>query len=451
MKKILAATAIMAASAAMASAQDFKTGFFLDNYIYGYEINPALQTDKSTNSYFGIGIGNLGASMKSNVGVDNLFFPINGELYMGLNDNVSATEFLGGLEDPTKANVDANVNIVTFGKRSSGGKGFLNVALNLKSQNGVAVPKSLFEFLKSGGENNTYTVEDVNINTKNYLELAINYSRKIGIVTIGGTVKGLAGLAYGDIQVDKMSLAITNDVVRITGQGAFNAAMPIIKFNTDADGYIDFSDVDTDSFGLPGYGAALDLGIKIQALPNLMVSAAVCDLGAISWKKDQGGVLNSTYEYKWDDDGDSAENIEEIFKFKKVETEGTEMEMLDTKINVGAKYSFIFAPKLSVGAICSYRIGSETSKGYDARVGLSYNPGKRFGIAGSYGISSFGNTFGLATNLRLIGINIFAGLDGITTKYTPQMLPVGKPDMIFKGGVALAFGSGKAKKEKKDD
>lgn len=447
MKKIIAFAAIAAASVSLASAQDFKSGFFLDNYLYGYNINPALQADKYTGAYFGVGVSSLETSLNSNVGIDNFLFPKDGKLYLGLNKNISAEEFLGGLKKDNRAGVGVGYNIFSFGLRGAEGKSFVNVALNVRSQNGLSIPKGFFEFLKSGGEDNTYVFEDLSIKSKNYVELAVNYSRKIGIVTVGATVKGLGGIAYADVNIDRMALNIKDDVVRVSSKGSFNAALPYGKIKSDSEGYIDFSDIEKGSAGVAGYGAAVDLGVKVNLLPNLAVSAAVCDLGAVTWKKDQGGVMDSSYEFSWNDDDDAGENIEEMFKFKSVQYDKSEFEMLDTRINLGARYSFLFAPDLSVGALCTLRMGDKLSKNSDIRVGVTYTPGRIFSISGNYGLSSYGNAFGAAMNLRLLGINLFAGIDGIATKYTPQMIPVSSPDIVFKGGLSIVIGSKKANRD----
>ena len=74
MKKIIAFAAIAAASVSLASAQDFKSGFFLDNYLYGYNINPALQAAKYSWSYFGLGFSSLETSLTSTVVMHLLLF-----------------------------------------------------------------------------------------------------------------------------------------------------------------------------------------------------------------------------------------------------------------------------------------------------------------------------------------------------------------------------------------
>lgn len=92
-------------------------------------------------------------------------------------------------------------------------------------------------------------------------------------------------------------------------------------------------------------------------------------------------------------------------------------------------------------------MGDKLSKNSDIRVGVTYTPGRIFSISGNYGLSSYGNAFGAAMNLRLLGINLFAGIDGIATKYTPQMIPVSSPDIVFKGGLSIVIGSKKANRD----
>ena len=69
-----------------ASAQSFRGGYFLDNYVYGYRINPAQVNEKS---FFGIGIGDIDLLNNSNLGMSSLLFNKNNSVVTGLHKSVT--------------------------------------------------------------------------------------------------------------------------------------------------------------------------------------------------------------------------------------------------------------------------------------------------------------------------------------------------------------------------
>lgn len=60
----------------------------------------------------------------------------------------------------------------------------------------------------------------------------------------------------------------------------------------EENGYI--TDLDYNSFGISGYGAGIDLGASYQLMKNLTLSAAILDLGFISWGKSNSQVAESS-------------------------------------------------------------------------------------------------------------------------------------------------------------
>jgi hypothetical protein len=54
MKKLLLA-GILTLAAGVAFAQDFKTGYFLDNYVYSYRVNPGASLEGKPGTFVGVG------------------------------------------------------------------------------------------------------------------------------------------------------------------------------------------------------------------------------------------------------------------------------------------------------------------------------------------------------------------------------------------------------------
>lgn len=442
MKKLIVLVASLSLGAAAANAQDLKAGFFLDNSLYGTRINPALRPS-GVSSYYGMD-ANIG--MDSNVGVSSFLFPYGDGLVTGLNKNIPADQFLGGLEDCNRVTSDLSYSILSTGKYSSSGKAFKSYGVNMRTHIGLEVPKSLFEMLKSGGDGDSYVINDLKLGMRSYAEVFFNYSRRVNnALTIGGTVKGLVGLAAADMNVSELSAVIDGDVVNVKGNGELRASLPA-KFGTDADGNIDFENIPTEGFSLSGYGAAVDLGITYDLLDGaLQLSASVNDLGAVCWNNNNNAVLAASNSFVVGDSDNAGDTLEEMFSFKSGKKGKSEVSMLPTMVNLGAKYDVPFVSGLGVGALCSFRMGDSIDKYSDIRVGASYELGRVFGISGTCGMSNQGFVYGAAANLRLACLNVFAGIDGIPSSVTPQFVPVDSMASVIKLGVAFAFGKGRGK------
>ena len=442
MKRTLLSAAVILATVISAQAQDLKTGYFLDNYLYGSKINPALQPDNA-DGYFGLILNDFTLGFSSNAGVSNFFFPYNGKLVNGLNKNISSSTFLGNLKATSSAALDLDENIFTVGFRSAGGKAFSTVSLNLKSGSSMGLPKTLFEFLKDGADDQLYTLTDIGVVSRNYLELSYGYSRKINdLITVGATVKGLLGLAYVNADVQKLTLDTSGDEILATGQGSFSGSIPFTSFPADEDGYISFDDVESSSKGLPaGFGLACDLGVTVTPMEGLTVSAALLDLGFIGWKQNVSGSMSGTTSFTLAEDENIGDELKDMFKFKSESSKSKVSDLLNTRANIGARYVLPFAGrKLSVGALCSFRMGDSFSRYTDFRAGLTFTPGKALSLTATAGYSTYGFTSGAAINLRAGFVNFFAGMDGIFTKVTAQYLPVNPVDAVAKVGLSFCIG-----------
>ncbi len=440
MKYIFTVITLLALCAASLCAQDLRAGFFVDNYLDSYRINPALRPSGTT-SFYGLGT-NVG--INSNIGVSSFLFPYGDGLVTGLNQNVSADEFLGGLKDSNKVTLDLRQNIFSRGKYSRDRKTFTTVGVSLRSYSGVEMPKSLFEMLKAGGDGDRYVIKDINLNSRNYMEVAFGMSRKIGdALTVGGSVKGLLGLVAFDAEVSEISAVIDDNVVTVTGNGTMRASLPV-SFEANDEGNIDFTDIpDMDGLEVSGYGGAVDLGATYELLDGaLLLSAAVTDLGFITWNNNTNGTLASSSSFTVNESDDAGDTLEDMFQFKSEGDKKNKASMLPAMVNLGAKYDLPFVPGLGVGALCSFRMGGKLDSYTDIRAGVSYRLGRVFDVAGTCGMSSEGFVYGAAANLRLAFINLFAGIDGIPSKVTPQFVPVNSLSSVVKFGFALSFGKG---------
>lgn len=439
MKKIalIAATSLLFCSQ-MARSQELKTAYFLDDRnIYGYRINPAAAPNEGTSGYLGFLLNNVNVGSQSNLGISNLFFPVGDELVFGLNKNVPASKFLGGLKEKNKISAGENYSILSFGTRLK--KGFLSFDINVKSTASTSVPKSIFRFLKEGSENKTYTVENLRTDVYSYVEIAANYSHKINEnLSAGAGLKFMMGVANASLNVARMQIS-TDQKINIKGEGTIFAAAPVINIPVTSEGIIDLGRIGFNmaSIAPGGYGAALDLGIRWKTpVDGFSLDAAILNIGGIAWSNAITGQMLADFDVN----GQNL-SVDKIFQFKKKSSNGSEFVMLPVTANIGAKYVMPFYSRMSAGILGSFQFGPYSS--YDLRLGLNVTPVNAIGIAVSGGLNSYGALAGAVVNFRIPGINFFAGVDGFVTKFTPQFLPVNPVNSVAKIGLNIVFGNNK--------
>ncbi len=450
--------AIFAAAILVASpmaAQELKTANFLDNYLYGYRINPSV-TPYQTSGFFGIGASNVGAAVESNFGVSTFLFPqSDGTIVTGLNKNVPSSQFPGKMEEINRMHAQVNENVLSFG--FTGSKGHFNTfEINLVSDNNFQLPRSFFEAFKNGSESGTYDVKDLALSTSNYLELALGRSSRKNNLAIGWRIKGLVGVAKASANVD-MTIVSNSEQMAVRSQGTMEAAAAPITIG-QKDGYYDFSNIgiNTQSLKPAGYGAALDLGVSYYLLRDkLVLGAAVRNLGAMKWTTNVYGQTSGTPVIIDVNDTDNlGEKFQDMIKFApKDAEEASALKMLPMSFNLSAKYKPISLVTLGAAATINKYDGYLSR---DIRLGGAFTPFRQLNIAGSYSFGDQGQEVGVAASIRLLGINIYAGIDSFFMRVTPQYIPIDPVSTTLNAGLAIAFGkspaktaSKKAAKEKK--
>ena len=142
--------------AAPASAQHTISGYFMDGYMYRHEINPAIGNNQNYISF--PAIGNLNIGLRGSLNLEDYIYVKNGKTTTFLSPSVSASEFLGNIEDKNKLHFDANIQIMSAGFKGFGG--YNTIGINLRSSIYSMLPKSLFQFAKEGLSNKNYDISD---------------------------------------------------------------------------------------------------------------------------------------------------------------------------------------------------------------------------------------------------------------------------------------------------
>lgn len=446
--RYMAAALTMAAAILPTSAQELRTSYFMETSNYRHQMNPALLDSP----YVGLLFSNINIGMTGNIGAKQFIFDTNGlPGYTGnyryttfMDPNVDAKTFLNKLHDKNRFDLYLNYNLFSVGFKAWGGVNLLE--LNLRSNTNLTLPKELFEFAKTAGEKEHYEFGGLGMRTQNYMELALGHSRDINKQwRVGGKLKFLIGAAYADFTADNVTLDMTEDAWRIQSNAQVKASLlksDVIHEDpskNSADGRPRVKELDNFGFSLPGFGMALDLGVTYKPIDNLTLSAAITDLGFISWKNTHHA--SSQGDYTFDgfnniyigSDKDQTEDIDDQFdqigddleEMFSVYDDGTKTatQALAATLNVGAEYKLPAYDKLKFGFLYTSRIHGKYSW-HQGMLNVGVRPVKWFECNVNGAVTSTGVTAGGMLSLKAPHFNFYIAADRFVSKMGKQGVPL---------------------------
>ena len=446
--RYMAAALTMAAAILPTSAQELRTSYFMETSNYRHQMNPALLDSP----YVGLLFSNINIGMTGNIGAKQFIFDTKGlDGYTGnyryttfMDPNVDAKTFLNKLHDKNRFDLYLNYNLFSVGFKAWGGVNLLE--LNLRSNTNLTLPKGLFEFAKTAGEKEHYEFGGLGMRTQNYMELALGHSRDINKQwRVGGKLKFLIGAAYADFTADNVTLDMTEDAWRIQSNAQMKASLlksDVIHEDpskNSADGRPRVKKLDNFGFSLPGFGMALDLGVTYKPIENLTLSAAITDLGFISWKTTHHA--SSQGDYTFDgfnniyigSDKDQTEDIDDQFdqigddleEMFSVYDDGTKTatQALAATLNVGAEYKLPAYDKLKFGFLYTSRIHGKYSW-HQGMLNVGVRPVKWFECNVNGAITSTGVTAGGMLSLKAPHFNFYIAADRFVSKMGKQGVPL---------------------------
>lgn len=461
MLRKISACLLAATLALPAAAQELYSSYFMQTSHLRHEMNPALlDTAYMTIPLIG---GNINIGTTGNVGAANFIYKMKPgwqgygrggrTMTTFMHPEVNAADFLDDLKDNNRLGVYLKYNLASVAFK--GFKGMNLIELNLRSATNVSLPKELFAFMKEAGNKESYDIEDIGMRTENYMELALGHSHKIGSKwTVGGKIKFLIGVAYADFKADKLHVQMQDDQWAITGKPQLSAAILKSNFTYEKDDPTRKIDgLDDVSFGLPGFGLAFDLGATYKVTDDLTVSAAVTDLGFISWSKAlQAGAKTDSWTFKGfeniyaggtdtgnnklDDQfetmGDDLEEMLPLYnKGKKTDTRA-----LAATINMGAEYTLPVYRKMRFGFLYTSRLAGKYSF-HQGMLTANYRPAKWFEVALNGAVNSTGCTAGMVMDFHAKHFNFFIGADRFMGKLSKQGIPLHRLNSSFTMGMSI--------------
>lgn len=458
-KHLLSAVLLMTGTAAM--AQNLNSAYFTDDYKFRHDMNPAFENEQS---YFTIPVlGNINVNLQGNFGykdvvMDNPLYGQPGQKKMTtfMNPYISNGDALDGFSKGRNRVVgDVGITILSAGFKAFGG--YNTIELSSKSSFGVSLPYELFEFAKNTG-NQTYDIGDISVRARSYAELAFGHSHKINDkLRIGAKLKFLFGVANGDMILEDMKADLAGaDKWIISGRANAQVSMKGFTYKTKTKNYNQESkgsydkidDVDVDGAGVGGFGMGLDLGAVYKLNDNLKLSAAILDLGFISWSNNMKAVNRAeSFEFSGfkdrevtsasgatiDDDIDKyGDQIADFINLKDVGDQGGRTTALASTINLGAEYTLPSYDKMSFGFLSSTRINGKYSWS-EGRLSANWKPLKWLDGGINFAVSSFAASMGYVLNIHPKGYNFFIGMDHILGKTSKEMIPLSSNASVAMG------------------
>ena len=413
------------AFATTAVAQHTNSGYFLDGYMFRYQMNPAIGNNQN---YISMpGLTNINVAERGTLGVSDIFYNVNGRTATFLHPDVSAEEAMSKFKGTNHIGVNTKIDVLSFGFKAFGG--YNTMSISARANAAVKLPDDIFRLLKEGVTNDTYNIANVAAHADAYAEVALNHSHQITPnVRIGVTLKGLVGAGNVDLDFKKAQLELREDSWDVVTEAEVQANIKnlnLISSVSEETGNMCIDDVEIEKFGIAGYGAAVDLGAVVN-IGDFEVSAALLDLGAISWSNNylastDGEHRFTTDKYTFNVDDEAANSFENefermgddlavLYEVKDMGDQGSRLRMLATTLNVGVKYTLPTYKKLSFGFLSTSRFQSDFSW-TEVRLSANYAPCKFFSMGANVATGTIGSGLGWMINLHPSGFNLFAGMD----------------------------------------
>lgn len=453
MKKTKYILAALMLSATGAYAQYTNSGYFTEGYTYRHQLNPAFGNEKN---YISIpAIGNMNMGIVGNMNLQDFIYNIDGKTTTFLHPDVSASEFMGNIEDENELNFDTRIQILSVGFKGFGG--YNTIGVSMRGSLYGMMPKALFQFAKEGITNKTYDISDFGLHTNAYAELALGHSRQINDkLRVGANLKFLFGLANIDAEFNKAKLRLGEDHWDATVNAEIQASVKGLEYETETS---DFSGkpyvngMDVDGFGLNGFGMAVDLGAEYKLNDTWRFSAALLDFGFISWSNNMVATTNgdknvTTDKYKFDFDEnadpdfeDQIDNLgDELISLYELDDEGDKggrTKMLGATINLGAEYTLPAYNKLKFGLMNTTRFQG-TNTWTEFRLSANVAPVKIFSAGANIAAGTYGMGFGWILSFHPKGFNLFAAMDHTLGKVSKEFVPLTSKG-TFNLGVNIPF------------
>lgn len=436
MKSILkfAVAGLALISCATMSAQHTYSGYFLDNYTYRYQMNPAFGNADGFVSF--PVLGNINIAMRGNLHLSSVIHNVDGKTVLFTNPGVPQS-VLNKFANTNRLGTNLKFDIINVGFKALGG--YNTVSIGTRVNVNMGLPKAFFQLAKEGVANKTYDIKNLTANANAFAQVALNHSRDIAQVPglrVGGALKFYIGAGNIDAYFNRAELQLGEDSWNAITNANIYASVNGFKYKTKinektGEEYVNGADLNFN--GINGFGMGLDLGATYK-WSDFEFSLALLDLGFISWGKTQWASTNgdrevqtSDYIFNASDLGDGWDSLKEGFEDLYQLSDNGEMPSRTTGIgatlNIGVDYEFPYYRNLHFGFLSSTVINGRYTWS-QARFSANVAPVKWFSAVANLEASTYGCGFGWMLNFWTKGINFFVGMDHTLGKLAKQGVPL---------------------------
>lgn len=466
MKRYIAILLFIVALPTAAAAQ-VRTSYFMEGSTFRTDMNPALAP---TRGYFNFPmLGGVSVGINNNfLSIENMLYPTDNGLVTFMHKSVDRNKFLKRLPRNNALGISATEQLIGFGYHTK--RFFWSAGMNIRLNADVNIPKDFFSLITSLGQG-SYNMDKMHAGMSAYLETFVGAAIPIKeIATVGFRVKALTGVANASFNVNNTAINVTDTEVSARLAGELVGSFPMANTNLPAGTPVNMEDIVAEELDMQrfadqskNFGIAFDLGAEVRLLDDqLRVSAAITDLGFISWNKAATikGELGGAFAYKGFNFEDSTISTEqEPFEFVSAAVDGNYAQRLNCSLNFGAEYA-ILRNRISFGLL-SHTQFCQTYAFSELTASVNFKPINWFTATLSHTLFNKNQPgiFGFALNLHPAGFNIFLGADYIALKYAPLatanggqlLLPIRQRSFNLNFGLGFSLGRAKYTKAYKED
>ncbi len=441
-------------------AQDLKTGYLSDGFLYRHDINPAIANEEG---YFSIPfLGYINADMAGNFGYEdvikkNPLYPNQSDKKMTSFMNPYLSQQLNGFASGDNI-INGRIKETIFSSGFKKWGGYNTLELNVKASANANIPFKLFLFAAEA-TNNVYNIGDINISAQSYAELSFGHSRKINDkLRVGGKAKLLVGLADAQVKMknveanlkDENKWIISADAQADVSMSGFKYLSKTKDYNIQDGTYQHVNDVEASPKGPSGYGLALDAGVVYRLNDDITLSGAIQDLGAIIWTNDHQATndaksfvfdgfhdvsVDSSSPDKLDNKADKyTDQMLDFANLRDKGDKGTRVTGVGATVTAAGEYVLPSYRALKLGLMGNLHINGPYTW-TEGRVLANISPVDWFDGSVSLGVNNFATCFGFLANFHTKKFNFFLGMDRICTSgLSKEFIPLNS-----NGGISMGF------------
>ena len=286
--------------------------YFMETIPQVSQLNPAHQPRANVYVAFPM-LSGFGLDITSDIAFSDIFQKQGNNYYTPIENEFDYGKFYKSFGNAIAFRVGADMDLFGFGFRTRGGYFSFGVSEHLSAR--FAVPKAFLQIIDEGFPSpppnsppRKLDFSTMSIDGMAYMQFRLGYSYEVNDkLTVGMNFKPIMGQFAAATKIDNFHLTTSREAWTFEGDGKFYLSAPV-QLEKDEDDNINVGDNRLDDvegmdminefFNFNNSGIAFDIGATYQINERLLVSAALNNIGFISWKKDLSGVeYKGSYTY----------------------------------------------------------------------------------------------------------------------------------------------------------